>query len=609
MAVIRMLDQETINQIAAGEVIERPASIVKELVENSIDAGASQIQVEIREGGISYIRVTDNGMGIAPDQIRLAFLRHSTSKIRGAEDLSRIDSLGFRGEALASIAAVARVEVLTKTPSALTGIRYVIEGGEEKRFEEIACPVGTTFRVENLFFNTPVRKKFLKKETMEASQVNDYIQRMVMGHPEISFRFIRNGKEPSIHSPGNNQLKNSVFAVYGRDVLSQLLEVQAEENGIVIDGFISRPQQNRASRSYENYYLNGRYIKSRIIERAIDDAYKDYVIPGTFPIVILKIKMDPSELDVNVHPTKMEVRFTKEQEVSEAVFHALLNTLKQEDLTARMAGQAKPEAAPAAQAPQPVPFGAVSVSQPEEPPRPKVVYEQQDMLPEPRTKVSEPAPAPYDSVEPVEQTPAPAAENRSPIRQLPEHMTVIGQAFRTYWIVEGEGVLYMIDQHAAHERVLYDRLKERLSTGSLDSQMLLEPCIFQLPPSDYALVMDHQNVFERLGYSVEPFGENTVLVREVPYIFNGPLSQEDFQTMVDCLSEGMRRVDVSVLIDRMAMISCKAAIKGNDAISLAEFKSLLDQLIHSPNPFNCPHGRPTMLTMSRQEVEHRFKRS
>ncbi len=299
-----MLDQETINQIAAGEVIERPASIVKELVENAVDAGASSIHVEIRDGGISYIRVTDNGMGIAADQIRLAFLRHSTSKISDASDLSHIGSLGFRGEALASIAAVARVEVLTRVPSSITGIHYVIEGGEEKKFEEAACPVGTTFRVENLFFNTPVRKKFLKSANAEAAHVGDYISRMVMGHPEISFRFVRGGKEPAIHSPGNNQIKNGIFAVYGRDVLSQMLPIHVEGE-IRIDGFISKPQQTRANRSYENYFLNGRYIRSRIIERAIDDAYRDYIVPGTYPVLVLMIRMDPAELDVNVHPTKM----------------------------------------------------------------------------------------------------------------------------------------------------------------------------------------------------------------------------------------------------------------------------------------------------------------
>ena len=603
MSEIRMLSQETINQIAAGEVIERPASIVKELVENAIDAGASQIHIEIREGGISYIRVTDNGSGIPADQIRLAFKRHSTSKIRDAEDLTNIDSLGFRGEALASIAAVSRVEVLTRTASSITGTRYVIEGGEEKRMEEIAAPVGTTFRVENLFFNTPVRKKFLKSENAEASAVNDYVQRMVMGHPEISFRFVRNGKEPSIHSPGNNQLKNSIFAVYGKDVLSEMIEVRAD-GPVRIRGFISKPQQTRASRNYENYYLNGRYIRSKIIENAIDDAYRDYVVPGTFPVAVLQIFMDPKELDVNVHPTKMQVRFTREHDVGTLVYEVLLSRLKELDLTARLAGAAKlqPAVEEGGQKPAELPpVGAVSVSLPEESPKPvvpPVSYVQEEIL------VPQPAP-----VSQLQDPAAPYGEEVPQTAPIPQEMRLVGQLFRTFWVVERGEIAYLIDQHAAHERVLYDRLKEKLAQGTLDAQILLEPLIVNLPPQAYERVMEEKAVFERLGYSIDSFGENSVIIREVPYIFNGGLGQEDFQTMVDLLCEGTRRVDQAVLIDRMATISCKAAIKGNDAISFEEMQSLLEQLMASPNPYNCPHGRPTMITMTHQELDHRFKRS
>ena len=603
-----MLSQETINQIAAGEVIERPASIVKELVENAIDAGASMIHIEIREGGISYIRVTDNGSGIPADQIRLAFKRHSTSKIRDAGDLTNIGSLGFRGEALASIAAVSRVEVLTRTPSSITGTRYVIEGGEEKRMEEIAAPVGTTFRVENLFFNTPVRKKFLKKENAEASAVSDYVQRMVMGHPEISFRFVRNGKEPSIHSPGNNQLKNSIFAVYGKDVLSEMVEVRAD-GPVRIRGYISKPQQTRASRNYENYYLNGRYIRSKIIENAIDDAYRDYVVPGTFPVVVLQIDMDPAELDVNVHPTKMQVRFTREHDVGTLLYEVLLSRLKELDLTARLSGaaQLKPateEIAPAT--PVMPPAGAVSISRPEmlvqpeelQPAVSQTSYVQEEILvPQqvPETHILKESPASYET-----------GPQTAPI---PQEMRLVGQLFRTFWIAEQGETAYLIDQHAAHERVLYDRLKEKLSKGNLDAQILLEPLIVTLAPQAYQRVMEEKAVFERLGYSIDSFGEDSVIIREVPYIFNGGLGQEDFQTMVDLLLEGTRRVDQTVLIDRMATISCKAAIKGNDAISFEEMQSLLEQLMASPNPYNCPHGRPTMLTMTHQELDHRFKRS
>ena len=603
MSEIRMLSQETINQIAAGEVIERPASIVKELVENAIDAGASQIHIEIREGGISYIRVTDNGSGIPADQIRLAFKRHSTSKIRDAQDLTNIDSLGFRGEALASIAAVSRVEVLTRTASSITGTRYVIEGGEEKRMEEIAAPVGTTFRVENLFFNTPVRKKFLKSENAEASAVNDYVQRMVMGHPEISFRFVRNGKEPSIHSPGNNQLKNSIFAVYGKDVLSEMVEVRAD-GPVKIRGFISKPQQTRASRNYENYYLNGRYIRSKIIENAIDDAYRDYVVPGTFPVAVLQIFMDPKELDVNVHPTKMQVRFTREHDVGTLLYEVLLSRLKELNLTARLAGAAKLQPAVEEAGQKPVelpPAGAVSISRPEKvqkPVAPPVSYVQEEILVPQSPAVSQ-----------LKDPTAPYGEEAPQTAPIPQEMRLVGQLFRTFWVAEQGETAYLIDQHAAHERVLYDRLKEKLAQGPLDAQILLEPLIMTLPPQAYERVMEEKAVFERLGYSIESFGENSVIIREVPYIFNGGLGQEDFQTMVDLLLEGTRKVDQNVLIDRMATISCKAAIKGNDAISFEEMQSLLEQLMASPNPYNCPHGRPTMLTMTHQELDHRFKRS
>ncbi len=607
MTEIRMLDQATINQIAAGEVIERPASIVKELVENAIDAGASSIQVEIREGGISYIRVTDNGFGIAADQIRTAFLRHSTSKITDASDLTRIGSLGFRGEALASIAAVSQVEVLTRVPSAVTGVRYVIEGGVEKKLEEAACPVGTTIKVENLFFNTPVRLKFLKSANAEASQVTDIMGRLVMGHPEISFRLIRNGKEPSIHSPGNNQIKNGIYAVYGRDIVTQMMPIHTD-GSIRIDGFISKPQQTRANRTYENYYLNGRYIRSRVLEQAIEDAYRDYIVPGTFPIIVLMIRMDPAELDVNVHPSKMDVRFTKEKEVGEAVYQAIAACLKNTDLTARLEGSAKvqPKVDPVSVIPEKMPELAVPVSRPEEERMPRPVYEQRDIFstqPEEKTApvVKEPA-VPYG--EP--KTPEPEPKNTRPV---PESLRIVGQVFRTYWIAEAFDTIYLVDQHAAHERVLYDRLKEKLSEGELDSQILLEPMIISLPPEDYRAVLEQRQVFERLGYGVQPFGDDAVIVREVPFIFNGPMGREDFQTMVDLLQNGGRRVDTQILIDRMAMASCKAAVKGNDALSLEEIQSLMDQLLHSSNPFNCPHGRPTMLTMTRQELEHRFGRS
>lgn len=601
MATIRLLDSATVNQIAAGEVVERPASIVKELVENAIDAEASTIHVEIRDGGAGYIRVTDNGSGISAEQIRTAFLRHSTSKISSVADLSHISSLGFRGEALASIAAVARVEVLSKTPSELTGVRYIIEGGQEKRMEEVACPVGTTFRVENLFFNTPVRKKFLKKTATEASYVTDYMQRIVLGHPEISFQYIKGGHEPSIHSPGNNKLRNSVYAVYGKELLSQLLPLESKGD-IGIEGYISKPQMTRANRTYENYFLNGRYIRSKVIEKALDDAYRDYIVPGTYPVVVLRITMDPALLDVNVHPTKMEVRFTEEDRVGDAVYKAVLLCLKSTDLTAQMA------AVPKIRIPEPAPVAVREPVKPSVTPMPCEASEPPVNLPELQKKREgllsrrSSEPVPKESLVQEE----PSAYERT--MEVPASLRLVGQIFRTYWIAEDQNVMYMIDQHAAHERVLYDRLKEKLSRGVLDSQILLEPMIVTLPPRDYVLVMEQTATFARLGYSVESFGENSIIIREVPYILGGVLGRNDFQTMVDLLEEGGRLVDQDILIDKMAMVSCKAAVKGNDAISFTEMESLLAQLMASPNPFNCPHGRPTMMTMTQQELERRFKR-
>lgn len=631
MAVIRLLDSATINKIAAGEVVERPASIVKELVENAIDAEASAITVEIRDGGISYIRVTDNGNGISADQVRTAFLRHSTSKIGSAEDLASIASLGFRGEALASIAAVCRVEVLTRTPSAMTGIRYVIEGGEEKRLEEIACPVGTTFKVENLFFNTPVRKKFLKKPVTEASYVTDFMQRIVMGHPEISFQYLKGGHEPLIHSPGNNTMKNSVYAVYGKDLLQQLLPLQVKGE-IQIEGYISKPQMTRANRTYENYYLNGRYIRSKVIERALEDAYKDYIVPGTYPIVILQITMDPSLLDVNVHPTKMEVRFTEEERVGQAVYEAVLNCLRGTDLTAQVrdlpkvaipahdsrlaAVQETPVPEPRVQQASMVAASEAASSEADleaiRKKRETLLYKRNEQvaLESETPALRETTAKKQESVVNLQQTAIlqeePSVYGRK--TEVPDSLRLVGQIFRTYWIAEDRDVMYMIDQHAAHERVLYDRLKEKLANGVLDSQILLEPMIVTLPPKDYVRVMEQRSVFERLGYALEEFGESTVLIREVPYIFNATLGKQDFQTMVDLLQDGSHAADQEILIDRMAMVSCKAAVKGNDAISFEEMESLMKQLMASPNPFNCPHGRPTMMTMTQSEWERRFKR-
>ncbi|MBQ7064362.1 MAG: DNA mismatch repair endonuclease MutL [Firmicutes bacterium] len=623
---IQVLDSATVNKIAAGEVIERPASIVKELVENAIDAGASQITVEVRDGGISYIRVSDNGSGIGADDVRNAFLRHSTSKIRSAEDLDLITSLGFRGEALASIAAVSRVELVTKTPEALVGTRYIIEGGTERLMEEVAAVPGTTIKVEELFFNTPARRKFLKKPNAEAAAVTELMQRFTLGHPEISFQYIR-GTSRVLHTPGDYQLRNSVFAVYGKEVLGELLPVDYE-GAIRITGFISSPQMTRANRGYQHFFINGRMIKSRLIEKILEECYKDLIMPGNFPIAVLSLVIDPQIVDVNVHPTKTEVRFSDENLIREEVYKAVSRTLGSVDLVTRVvSAEMEPPVAP-----QPSLTGEPAAADL----RTERELNWAEAFPEaasraqirtaPEASVQEKTPlkevwqqAYYGSQEKIAPDPTPQGEQRTTLsepqasyggRKLPDPRTLrmIGQAFATYWMAEADGVLYLVDQHAAHERVLYDRVRKVLDKGKLDSQILLEPQAITLSPADYQSVMRYQELFEKMGFEVEPFGESTVLVRCVPYIFNGPLDPKDFQTMAGFLTEGSRNSAGDLLLDRMAMMSCKAAIKGNHPYSEQEARTLMEELFATTNPYNCPHGRPTMITMTQYQIEKLFKR-
>ena len=716
MPQIRLLDQATINKIAAGEVVERPASIVKELAENSVDAGATQITVEIKEGGIGSIRITDNGCGIEAEQIRTAFLRHSTSKIRKVEDLLESLTLGFRGEALASIAAVARVEMLTKPANALTGIRYVIEGGVEKVWEEVACPTGTTLLVENLFFNTPARKKFLKKPTAEGAAITDLMQKMALGHPEVSFRYLNGKKEPTLYTPGKRDLKNCIYAVYGRDFLDKLLPLrgeitlgkaddpQAADKVIRVSGFISRPQMTRANRTYQNFFINGRYIRSVLLEKALDEAYKDYIVPGQFPAAVLHLDMDPDALDVNVHPTKMEVRFMQEDATRRALYEVVSDCLKGTNLISRVGSfykeetTAKPQAAPTqagatkpgfdfyqpSRKPNPwqkneppkrmtmsaadlaklaeaidkpidvastpkeesamwvnvkpeKPVWPVSkpdpsipfiVEEPDEPAEAAVKFEAKkgDSVPTQReTNSVGAAPRQKEKIEKVvytaeqikvheeqiEEKKLPVLREEAAAYEAPprkHNLRLVGQIFRTYWLAEEEDIFYIIDQHAAHERVLYDRYRQILQDGQMDSQILMEPAVYTTSPKAVAELDRYQPIFEKTGFKVEAFGEDAVIVRAVPYIFNGALPAEDFAKMLDMLQEGNIDTARDLLIEKIAMMSCKAAVKGNMSMNEKEAQSLLEQLFASPNPYNCPHGRPTIISMTQYEVEKKFKR-
>lgn len=694
MPQIRLLDQATVNKIAAGEVVERPASIVKEMVENAIDAGANKITVEIRDGGIGLIRITDNGCGIESEQIRTAFLRHSTSKIRKVEDLLSSTSLGFRGEALASIAAVARVEMITRPATQYTGTRFVIEGGVEQLSEEIACPVGTTIRVENLFFNTPARKKFLKKPAAEAAAITDLIQKMAMGHPEVAFRYLNGKKEPSLLTPGTGSLKNDIFAVYGKDIVDKLIPVQgkiplSDNSFMEITGFISRPQLTRANRSYENFFINGRYIRSSLLEKGIDEAYKDYIVPGTFPAVVLHLSMDPSTLDVNVHPTKMEVRFFQEDRTRFGLYQVISEALRQQDLVSRVGdfyrSSQKPtiNQTPAQAAQSNQPDGAASGSSFTAPasnpasdasqgtPARKPVFTReltpvektiQSVLPAdkryqapvfagraPRGAVKAndlevvwPAKKSQDrpilAEETAEPLPISPAEPAAPTAKQPEiklyqeefpnpvstgdqieiitktqtpeprKLRIVGQIFRTYWIAEEKDVFYIVDQHAAHERVLYDQYRAMLNQDHMDTQELMEPVVVTVNAKAVADLDRYQPVLKKLGYIVESFGDDAVIVRGVPFLFGKALPAEDMACLMDMLFDGQVDTARDLLIDKIATMSCKAAVKGNDALSFAEAQSLLDQLFASANPYNCPHGRPTLISVTQYELEKRFKR-
>ena len=642
MAHIKVLDSQTINKIAAGEVIERPASIVKELVENAIDAGATAITVEIQDGGISRIRVIDNGSGIEAEEVRSAFLRHATSKIETAEDLATVVSLGFRGEALASIAAVSRTEVLTKTHKALTGVRYVTEGGKEVLWEEVAATPGTTFKVEELFFNTPARRKFLKKPAAEAAAVTEFMQKIAMGHPEISFQYIR-GSSRVLHTPGDYRLRNCVYAVYGKEILNELLEVDYTGD-LKVTGFISRPQLVRVNRSYQHFYLNGRMIRSALLEKILEECYKDLIMPGSFPIAVLRIEVDPALVDVNVHPTKMEVRFSNEGLVREEMYKAISRTLGEVDLMTRVVqaktvipeppqeekGWAQAFSVFSAEA------STASAIEPQEKTPKKEIWREngyytgkQEILgtalrePEPvyksgahsvsaentaSTAPGEPAAVSQQAEEAFGESEPERTGTASRRFPDPERLRLVGQAFDTYWMAEADGVLYIVDQHAAHERVLYDQIRQTLTKKPLDGQILLEPEPITLSPQEMLGLSEYQELVSYMGFEVEPFGENTVLLRCVPYIFNGPMDPQDFRDMVGLICEGNRNTPRDLLLDKMAMMSCKAAVKGNHTMNAEEARALFRSLARTTNPYNCPHGRPTIVTMTKQQIERLFKR-
>lgn len=751
MPQIQVLDQITIDKIAAGEVIERPASIVKELVENAIDAKATAVVVEIQEGGISFIRIMDNGTGIAREDVPNAFLRHSTSKIRSVEDLTHVASLGFRGEALSSIAAVTKVELITKTREDTLGTRYIIEGGREISMDDTGAPDGTTFLIRQLFYNVPARRKFLKTAMTEAGHIQDLLMRLALSHPEVSIQFINNGQE-KLRTSGNGKLRDVIYSIYGREVAANLIGMDYEKGGLHITGFLGKPMVSRGNRNFENFFVNGRYVKSSMISKAIEDAYRDFVMQHKFPFVVLHFQVDGEEIDVNVHPTKMELRFQKQQEVYNTVYEGVHRTLlepelipvvdvpepkKTEPVKEESPFLLKPKARPetgaraetyggrlkqpgAADSPEagekfgtPVTANADAMrdqaSSPgsaaphqEEPEEKNEEYFLKKMrervlsyhnkvaaaetsadrpsvsdLPAEKTSVtdsvsaagmsaekipvanmiqesgnyhieesgvladtaSQPDSVPTASVpdgqsfppeeksqpevsSPQKETSVSAAveslekaeqmnlfEEKLLRRETKAEYRLIGQVFDTYWLVQFQDNLYIIDQHAAHERVLYERTLKDMKNREFTSQYLSPPIILSLSIQEAELLNEHMDRFARIGFEIEPFGGDEYAVRAVPDNLFSIAKKELLMEMLDSLSDGVSSNMTPELIDeKVASMSCKAAVKGNNRLSAMEVDTLIGELLELDNPYHCPHGRPTIIAMTRRELEKKFKR-
>lgn len=643
MSKINVLDSNTINQIAAGEVVERPSSVVKELVENAVDAKATAVTVEIKDGGISYIRITDNGIGIDKSDIPIAFYRHSTSKIKSVEDLLVVSSLGFRGEALSSIAAVSQIELMTKTTGSLIGTRYKIEGGEEKSIEDIGCPQGTTFIVRNLFYNTPARRKFLKTAMTEAGYISDLLHRLALSHPEISFKFINNG-QIKLHTTGNMRLKDIIYNVYGRDITANLLEVSAKAGSTEISGFIGKPLICRGNRAYENYFINGRYIRSGIITKAIEEAYKNFIMVHKYPLTVLHFKIDTSLIDVNVHPTKMEIRFNNNEEIYRLVYHAIRQALEGRELipqveinSEKKAHKEKPEEKQRPSIPEPFEKmrRAAMLREAQNEYTPAKLTAQKALTPA-STRTLTPASTPNTetktAVTPsvtaetkVAAVPAATTENKtaavpkkteqlslfeSPLlsREARSSHKLIGQVFDTYWIVEYDGKMFIIDQHAAHEKVLYEKILARYKASNPSSQLLEPPMILSLSMKEETALKEHMDSFTALGFEIEPFGGSEYAVRAVPMDLYGFKAKDIIVEMIDQISSEIGHLNDDMIADRLATAACKAAVKGNQQLSFKEADTLIELLLQAKNPYTCPHGRPTIISMSKYELEKKFKR-
>lgn len=637
MANIKVLDQNTINQIAAGEVIDRPASVVKELLENAIDAKATAITVEIKDGGISFIRITDNGCGIEKEDIKVAFLRHSTSKIRTAVDLVTVSSLGFRGEALSSISAVAMAELITKTKESFCGTRYVIEGGEEKSIEDIGVPDGTTFIVRNLFYNTPARRKFLKSANTEASYISDIVEKIALSHPEISIRFIVNNQN-KLHTSGNGSLRDVVYTVYNREIATNVIEINNSCQFMKITGYIGKPLISRGNRGYENYFINNRYVKSNFISRAIEDAYKSFLMQHKYPFTCINLQVDPELLDVNVHPSKMELRFRNQEEIYPFVFNTVDAALHHKQLIPDVEIEEKKEkektvtqivsevmASDGKKVRIPEPFETKrnesineSVNEINIANKKEQIFklnEKNEILMEDSEKYKY---VPENRISRIieKEEKKVVVENQMELfddnllsKKARVKHKIIGQVFDTYWIVEYNDKMFIIDQHAAHEKVLYEKILKRYNAKEQLSQEINPPIVVSVSMKEEQVLKANMDSFRKFGYEIEEFGGNEYAIRGVPYDLLSLSSRELFLELLDGINidDGIR-VKPDMLIDRMATMACKAAVKGNNKLSMDEANKLIDELLELDNPYNCPHGRPTIISMTKYEMEKKFKR-
>lgn len=666
MPEIQLLDQATINQIAAGEVIDRPSSVVKELLENAIDAKATAITVEIKDGGISFIRITDNGCGIERDQVRKAFLRHATSKLHTIDDLLDIGSLGFRGEALSSIAAIAQVELISKPPEAMLGISYQIEDGEEKSLTQIGAPDGTTILVRNLFYHVPARKKFLKTAATEGNYINQLMENMAMLRPDISMRFI-NGGQNKLYTSGNGRLKDLIYTIYGREISSNVLEINYECPLFAVTGYIGKPIISRGNRTFENYYINGRFVKSRLIAAAIEQAYKPFMMQHRYPFTVLHIKIKPELIDVNVHPAKMEVRFQQENEIYELLAGAIENTLRGKEFIPDVSDDGKAEKKVQEKQKLPEPFEqrrlqamkeiippppAEHKSQNEQKPSAEHKTQSEQKLPrneeQPKvpSKLSEPvceykaekkqtikdSDSKWESAsgihkrigqdvsQTVNQMPTqPEQKLEKPEQQtlfteqlLSEkariHHRLIGQLFDTYWLIQYGNQLYIMDQHAAHEKVNYERLMEAYRKKERITQFVSPPMVISLTRAEEAILEEFKSEFERIGFTIEPYGGREYAISEIPANLYGINEKELFLEMLSDLEDRGSMQPSELIASKLASMSCKAAIKGGQKISFKEADALVSQLLTLENPYACPHGRPTIITMTKYELEKKFKR-